>query len=381
MSHEGKAITGSAALLHEFGADAKFSIEQVVIDPPKGPEVRVKMHTAGLCHTDEHLRAGDYNLPWAPCLGGHEGAGVVVDVGPDVRSVGPGDHVVMTFIPSCGRCPECVRGRSAMCELGTHLFTGVSIHDQTNRIHWRGKGVGQALQVGTFAEYTVVHENSVIRIDPDLPLETAALVGCCVTTGIGAATYTTQTMPGDVAVVVGVGGIGMNAVQGFSIAGALHIVAVDPVGWKRNRAREVFGATHAVASMGEARELVSSLTRDRMADTVVYSVSNGVGEDIEQAMSILGKRGTMVYVSVADSKARDAKLDMFTLLHLEQRLVGSLFGSANPRFDIPRVLSLYRNDQVKLEELVTTRYTLDEINDGYDDLLAGKNIRGVISFD
>lgn len=381
MSIEGKTITMSAALLHEAGPDAKFSIEQVQLDPPKGPEVRVKITAAGLCHSDEHLRAGDYNLEWSPCLGGHEGAGVVTDVGPAVTTVEPGDHVVLSFIPSCGKCRECVRGRSNMCEMGQYLFAGVSVFDQTHRVHWGETGVGQFVQLGTFAEYTVVHETSVVKIDNDIPLATAALVGCGVTTGFGTATYAAETVPGDTAIVVGVGGIGMNAVQGFKVAGATNIIAVDLVDWKRQRAVEVFGATHAAATMEDARQLVDDLTRGRMADRLAYTVSNGIGADIEKAMTLLGKRGVMVYTAVANSAARDAKIDMFNLTHLEQRIQGALYGSSNPRFDVPRMLDLYRSGQIKLDELITTTYQLDEINQGYADLLDGKNIRGVISFE
>lgn len=380
-SIEGKSITMQAALLYETGHQAKFSVEEVTLDPPKGPEVRVKIAAAGLCYSDEHLRVGDYNLSWGPCLGGHEGSGVVTDVGPDVKNIQPGDHVVLAFIPSCGECRECVRGRTNMCEWGQHLFTGVSIYDQSHRVHRGDTGVGQFLQLGTFAEYAVVHENSVVKIRPELPLQTAALVGCGVTSGFGTATYAAETNPGDTAVVVGVGGIGMNAVQGFKVAGATTIVAIDPVEWKRERAKEVFGATHTASSMEEAEQLIRDLTEGRMADRLAYTVNEGDGNDLEAAGALLGKRGVLVFTAVANSAARDAKIDLFSLTHLEKRIQGSLYGSANPRFDVPRMLALYEAGQIKLDELITTRYTLDQINQGYDDLLAGKNIRGVITFD
>lgn len=381
MSIQGKTITMNAALLHKAGPNAEFTIEEVTLDPPKGPEVRVKLAAAGLCHSDEHLRYGAYDLNWSPCLGGHEGAGVITDIGDEVKDLQVGDHVVLTFIPSCGNCPPCLSGHSNLCDMGAELFSGVSVHDGTHRFHWEGQGVGQFVQLGTFTPYTVVHQNSAVKIDKDIPLDKAALVGCGVATGFGSGSWAVGTEIGDTAVVVGVGGIGMNAVQGFRIAGASHIIAIDPLDWKTELAVEKFGATHRASSMEEAREIVSGLTNGRMAQRLAYTVGNGLGSDIEIALSLVGKLGVMVFTSVAEAAARDAKIDLFTLTHYQQQLRGALYGAANPKSDIPKLLSLYKQGTLKLDELVTRTYTLDEVNQGYADLVDGKNIRGVILFD
>ncbi len=378
---QGQTIATRAALLHKAGPDAKFTIEDVTLDPPRGPEVRVKLAASGLCHSDEHLRYGAYDLDWSPCLGGHEGAGVIVDVGDEVTDLEVGDHVVLTFIPSCGKCPPCVSGHSNLCDMGAELFSGVSVYDGTHRFHWQGQGVGQFVQLGTFTPYTVVHQNSAVKIDKSIPLDKAALVGCGVATGFGTGSWAADTRIGDTAVVVGCGGIGMNAVQGFRVAGATTIVAVDPLDWKTELAVEKFGATHRASSMEEARGIVSDLTHNRMADRLAYTVGNGLGSDIETAFSLIGKLGIMVFTSVAEAVARDAKIDLFTLTHYQQQLRGALYGSANPRADIPKLLRLYQQGILKLDELVTQTYTLDDVNQGYTDLLDGKNIRGVILYE
>lgn len=374
-------MTIPAALLHTPGPDAKFSIEEVTLDPPRGPEVKVKLAASGLCHSDEHLRYGAYDLDWSPCLGGHEGAGVVVEVGDTVTDLAVGDHVVLTFIPSCGRCRPCSTGHSNLCDMGAELFSGVSVYDRTHRFHWNGKGVGQFVQLGTFAPYTVVHQNSAVKIDKRVPLDKAALVGCGVTTGFGTGAWAADTQIGDTAVVVGCGGIGMNAVQGFRLAGASNIIAVDLLPWKTELAVEKFGATHQAASMKEAYDVVSDLTNGRMADRLAYTPGNGLGSDIEQALLLVGKLGVMVFTAVADSRERDAKIDLFTLTHYQQQLRGALFGAANPRIDIPKILDLYMKGEVKLDELITRTYTLDQVNQGYADLMDGKNIRGVILYE
>ncbi|MCD2135930.1 NDMA-dependent alcohol dehydrogenase [Rhodococcus qingshengii] len=373
-------MTIPAAILHTPGPDAQFVIEEVTLDPPKGPEVKVQLAASGLCHSDEHLRYGAYNFDWSPCLGGHEGAGVIVEVGDQVTDLKVGDHVVLTFIPSCGRCRACATGHSNLCDMGAELFSGVSVYDRTHRFHWKDKGVGQFVQLGTFAPYTVVHQNSAVKIDKRVPLDKAALVGCGVTTGFGSAAWAADTEIGDTAVVVGTGGLGMNAVQGFRLAGASNIIAVDPHTWKTQLAVDQFGATHQASSMKEAKDLIHELTDGRMADRLVYTVGDGLGSDIEEALSLIGKLGVMVFVAVANSQARDAKIDLFTLTHYQQQLRGALFGAANPRIDIPKILDLYMKGEVKLDELVTRTYSLDQVNQGYTDLIDGKNIRGVITF-
>jgi Zn-dependent alcohol dehydrogenase len=278
-------------------------------------------------------------------------------------------------------CPDCVAGHQNLCDRGGQLFSGGSIHDGTQRFHWGDKGVGQFCLLGTFAEYTVVHERACIKIDKSIPLDKAALVGCGVTTGFGTGAISAGTEIGDVCAVVGVGGIGMNAVQGFKAAGAQAIVAIDTVKWKAEAAVEKFGATHAATSIDEARELIRELTWGRMAQRVAYTVNEGDGNDIASVMSLLGKRGVMVYTAVTPEAARDAQVDAFTITHYEQQLRGALYGSSNPHNQVPALLKMYQAGTLKLDELITTTYTLDEINQGYADLLDGKNLRGVIYYD
>ena len=360
-----------------WGLNQKWEVEEVDLDGPKRAEVMVKMTATGLCHSDEHLVTGDSRIP-LPAVGGHEGAGVVVEVGEGVTEVAEGDPVVMSFVPACGRCAPCVRGMSNLCELGRFLMVGTQ-PDGTHRFHARGQGVSQMCLLGTFSEYTVVPSASVVKVDGSVPLDKAALVGCAVTTGYGSAVNTGEVGAGSTVVVMGVGGVGINAVQGARIAGARQIIAVDPVEYKRTRATE-FGATHQVATMAEAKSLVTELTHGQRADACIIATDNAEGAYIAQAMGLVGKRGRVVVTALG--RVADTKVDMSLqeLTVFEKQVRGSLFGSSNPRVDILTMLALYDAGQLKLDELITREYTLDEINQGYDDMRHGRNLRGLIRF-
>jgi S-(hydroxymethyl)glutathione dehydrogenase/alcohol dehydrogenase len=360
-----------------WGLHQKWEVEEVDLDGPKENEVLVKLTASGLCHSDHHLITGDMPMQ-LPVVGGHEGAGVVVDAGPGVKDVAEGDSVVLSFIPACGRCEPCARGMSNLCELGAAIIAGPQL-DGTYRFHARGQDLGQMCVLGTFSEYTVVPMSSVIKVDPSTALDTAALVGCGVTTGYGSAVRTGETRDGDTVVVMGVGGIGMNAVQGARIAGARAIVALDPIEFKRNRSLE-FGATHTAATVDEARALVTDLTRGRMADVCVVSTDSAEGVYVAQALSLVGKRGRVVMTAIPHPADTRVDMSLFDLTLYEKQVRGSLFGSSNPRHDIPRMLDLYRTGQLKLDELITREYTLDDINQGYADMHAGVNLRGLIRF-
>jgi len=377
-----------AAILWEANTD--WSVEEIELDPPQAGEVLVKLVGSGLCHSDEHLRTGDMVVPQEtadllglkqfPVIGGHEGAGEVVEVGPGVTTLQPGDHVVLGFIPSCGRCPSCARGRSNLCDYGAFLLAGRQISDFTARHHSAdGTDLGLMCLLGTFGEHTVVNEASCIKIEPDIPLDKAALVGCGVTTGWGSATYAADVQPGETVVVVGAGGIGMNAIQGAALAGARHIVAVDPVEMKREQAM-TFGATHTAASVEEAAELVGQITWGANADKTIITVGVGKGELIAPVMAMTAKGGRCVHTSVASINETSVDLSLFDLTLSQKQLVGSIFGSANPRFDIPRLLRMYQDGKLKLDELVTREYDLDDINKGYDDMNDGSNIRGFVRY-
>jgi S-(hydroxymethyl)glutathione dehydrogenase/alcohol dehydrogenase len=360
-----------------WGLHQKWEVEEVELDGPKQDEVLVKLTASGLCHSDDHLVTGDMPMQ-LPVVGGHEGAGVVVEVGPGVTDVAEGDPVVLSFIPACGRCEPCARGMSNLCVLGAAIIAGPQL-DGTFRFHARGQDLGQMCVLGTFSEYTVVPVSSVVKVDQSVALDTAALVGCGVTTGYGSAVRTGETRDGDVVVVMGVGGIGINAIQGARIAGARMIVALDPVEYKRTRSLE-FGATHTAGTVEEAQTLIADVTRGAMADVCVVSTDVAEGSYVAQALSLVGKRGRVVMTAIPHPTDMQVDMSLFDLTLYEKQVRGSLFGSSSPRRDIPRLLELHGAGQLKLDELVTREYTLDEINQGYADMHAGVNIRGLIRF-
>ncbi|MEO3788474.1 NDMA-dependent alcohol dehydrogenase [Actinocorallia sp. B10E7] len=360
-----------------WGLNEKWEIEEVELDSPKEGEVLVKMVASGLCHSDEHLVTGDIPIPF-PVVGGHEGAGIIAGVGPGVTEVQEGDPVVLSFLPACGRCSYCARGKTYLCDLGGAIVLGPQL-DGTYRFHSRGQNLGQMCVLGTFSEYTVVPMASVVKVDGGVPLDKAALVGCGVTTGYGSAVRTGETRPGDTVVVMGVGGLGVNAVQGARIAGARHIIAVDPVEFKRDKARE-FGATHTAASADDAWELVSELTWGRLADVCVLTTDVAEGEYVGQALSLVGKGGRVVVTAVGHPESMTVNASLFELTLYEKQIRGSLFGSSNPQHDIVSLLNLYRTGQLKLDELITREYALEDINQGYADMRDGLNIRGLIRF-
>ncbi len=377
-----------AAILWEQHAD--WSVEDITLDDPKAGEVKVELAASGLCHSDEHLVTGDMvldpeiakmmGLAQFPVIGGHEGAGTVVEVGPGVTSLAVGDHVALGFIPACGRCPSCARGWQHLCDLGAFLLAGRQVTDLTARHHAKdGTDLGLMCCLGTFSPVTVVSEASCIKLTDDIPLDKAALVGCGVTTGWGAAVNAANVQPGETVVVVGIGGVGANALQGASYAGARHVIAVDPVAFKHEQA-PIFGATHCVSSFEEAQALVGELTWGANADKVIITTGQVTGDMIAPAMSLLAKGGRCVVVSVADINAGQVDLNLFDLTLQRKELVGCIFGNANPRRDIPRLLRLYMEGQLKLDELVTTEYDLDGVNQGYQDMRDGKNIRGMIKY-
>ena len=364
-----------AAILWETGG--RWSVEEIELDPPKAGEVLVEMVASGLCHSDDHARTGD--LPAVtPLIGGHEGSGVVLEVGDGVTSVAPGDHVVFSFVPACGRCPSCADGHSNLCDNGAALLVGAQL-DGTSRHHARGQDVWTMVCLGTFGRHTVVNEMSCVRIEDDIPLELACLVGCGVTTGWGSSVYAADVRPGDNVAVIGVGGIGAAAVQGARLAGARSIVAIDPVESKRELAMG-FGATHAAASLGDATELIREVTWGRMCDKVICCVGVGDGEQIAPIMSITAKRGRVVVTNIHPASETSIDISLVDLTLMEKQLVGTIFGSANPRSDIPRLMQLYRSGQLDLAGMVTREYELADINQGFEDMLSGANIRGVIRY-
>ncbi|MEV0104875.1 NDMA-dependent alcohol dehydrogenase [Nocardia sp. NPDC050799] len=372
-------MTTRGALLWEPGTNSGWSIEDIEIDPPKADEVLIELTASGLCHSDAHLDTGDIPLPFAPVLGGHEGAGVVQEVGSEVHDLRVGDHVVTTFLPSCGRCRWCASGMGNLCDIGAGVLGGKA-PDGTNRIHIDGKPVGAMSFLGTFARYVVAPISGVVKIDKDIPLEKAALIGCGVPTGWGSAVNAAATEVGDTVVVVGTGGVGINAVQGARHAGASAIVAIDPVAYKREMAEQL-GATHSVADFDKGIELVRSLTRGVMADRVILTAGVATGDLIAPCLELTRKAGTLVITAAAPALQQQVNLNLLDLTMAGKRIQGSLYGSCNARVEVPKLLDLYRAGVLRLDELVTRTYRLDEINDGYRDMNEGRNLRGVILFD
>ena len=369
-----------AAVLRAF--NEPWSVEEIELDAPKHGEVLVKLHASGLCHSDEHAYDGHIAglVPPPPMIGGHEGSGVVQAIGPGVDWLEPGDHVIFGFIPACGRCPSCSAGHSNLCDKAATFTAGTQIYDATSRHHTLdGHDLGLMCLLGTFAEHTVVNEASCIKIDKDWPLDKACLLGCGVVTGWGSAVYTAAVEPGDYVAVVGCGGIGSNAVQGAKMAGARVVTAIDPVEFKREKAMQ-FGATHTFASIEEAMGELSSVTWDRGYDKVIMTMGTGDGETLGQAFALGGKRARIVVTNLHSTSEATISIPAIMLTMFEKQVVGSLFGSANIRKDIPRLFELYLQGQLNLDDLITKTYTLDQINEGYQDMRDGKNIRGVIMF-
>ncbi|WP_344427356.1 NDMA-dependent alcohol dehydrogenase [Pseudonocardia ailaonensis] len=364
-----------AAVLWEQGG--KWEVEEVELDPPGPGEVLVELAASGLCHSDEHLVTGDLPVAY-PMVGGHEGAGRVLQTGPGVAEVAVGDPVVMTFLPSCGRCSYCVRGMTSLCDDGAGATLGPQL-DGTYRVHARGEDVGQMCLLGTFAQHTVVPVKSVVKIDEGFPLDLAALVGCGVTTGFGSAVRTADLRAGDTAVVIGIGGIGANAVQGAKLAGCRYVIAVDPVEFKREKALEL-GATHVAASIDDAWSVVSELTRGQLAEAAILTTGVAEGDDLQPALQLVGKRGRVVVTALGKAEQETASLSLLELTLYEKQIRGALFGSSNGQHDVPRILEMHNLGQIKLRELITKEYTLDQVNEGYEDMRAGRNIRGLIRF-
>jgi len=366
-----------AALFRQAGAP--LSVEAIDLDPPAPTEVQVKVAAVGLCRTDLHVMRGERRVAMQPMALGHEVAGVVETVGTAVGGIGPGDHVVLTFIPGCGRCRWCAKGLHHLCAEGPRITQGPQLDGSYRRRDADGRDVGAFCMIGGFAERTVVDQASVVVIDKDLPLDHAALVACGVPAGVGAARHRAKVNPGDSVLVVGCGGDGMNVVQGARLCGAATIIAADIVPAKLDWARD-FGATHGVNAQGEA------LTR------AVLELTGGIGVDhafvcIDPPATLLAafrataKAGNVVVTAITPDTVKQIEVPPLELFVTQKAIMGAVYGFMSPRVQIPELLRLYRQGDLKLAELITRTYALDEINRGYADLEAGRNLRGVVLFE
>ncbi|OLL19215.1 MULTISPECIES: NDMA-dependent alcohol dehydrogenase [unclassified Rhodococcus (in: high G+C Gram-positive bacteria)] len=365
-----------AAVLWE--QPGKWTIEDVELDGPRAGEVLVEMVATGLCHSDDHMAVGDVPCPTLPFCAGHEGAGIVREVGPGVRDLKVGDHIITSFVPSCGKCRWCASGMQHLCDYGALIMTGAQL-DGTCRMHIGDADVPTAAMLGTFATHQVFNEESCIKIRQDVPLNVACIAACGVPTGWGSATNAADVRPGDVVVVMGTGGLGMSAVQGARFAGAAHVIAVEPVAFKREKALEL-GATEAYDDIDEATEFARSITNGQGADSAIITTSLITGEHVNNAFKAIRKAGTVAVTAQGSPFETGIPINLFELSMYQKRIQGVLFGMSSPREAVPMLLDLYAEGQLKLDEMITTRYTLDQINDGYADMHAGRNIRGVIDF-
>lgn len=355
----------------------EWEVVDIEWEDPRQGELLIKMVASGMCHSDDHVTTGDIVAPF-PFIGGHEGAGIVEQVGPNTPDFEVGDHVVMSFLPGCGRCRWCASGQQNLCDLGQFLLAG-SRPDGSFRAKIDGVDAAQMCLISTFSEYTVIDVSSAVKVNKDLPLDKACLVGCGVGTGWGSAVNSAEVKPGQTVIIMGCGGVGMNAVQGAAHAGATNVIAVDPVSLKTEVAQQL-GATHAFDNMADATEFAQSVTNGQGADSVIVTVGVLDSSHVAEAFAATRKAGTVVVTGLGNMETSTVEVPAFELTLFQKRIQGSLFGESSPSRDIPWMLDMYQAGQLKLDELVTKTYSLDEINQGYADMKAGKNVRGVIVY-
>jgi NDMA-dependent alcohol dehydrogenase len=360
-----------AAVLRAVGE--LLAIEEVELAPPGPGEVLVTLAACGVCHSDWNVISGATPNP-LPAVLGHEGAGVVEEVGEGVEAVALGDHVVLSWLPACGRCFYCLRGRPVLCDVAmADMFRG-TLPGGVLRLSLDGEPLYHYSYLSAFAERCVVPEGCCVRIRKDAPLDVAALVGCAVMTGFGAVVNRARVEPGSAVVVFGAGGVGLSAVMGARLAGARTIVAADPVAFKRETALEL-GATHSV-ELGAARELLRELTDGRGADVAVDTA--GVPGIVAQAYDSVRRGGTVIAVGIPPVGAT-ADLPGPGLPREEKVVTGSFYGSCRPQADMPLVLDLFMEGRLPLDRLVTRTYRLDEVNEAFAAMNAGEVARAVVA--
>ena len=371
-----------AAVLYE--PRTPMVVEEIELDPPKANEVLIKMVATGVCHSDVHYYTGDQQHHM-PIILGHEGAGIVEEVGPGVTDLAVGDHVVLTFLPSCGRCRWCHTGQPYLCDLGAKLRNGTML-DDTRRLRRASDGLelNNLLLVSTFSEYSVVPEASVLKVPQHLPLEKICLLGCGFTTGFGAATNSVHINPGETVTIVGCGGLGLAAIQGARLSGAGKIIAIDVHEEKLAMARK-FGATHTIVNrhnLHAVHQEIMELTRGVGTDYGMEFVGfDQAPETAQIAFRAIRKGGTMLMVGVAQAQQTTFPINPAELTLWQKTVQGVLFGDSQFRSDIPRYLDLYEQGLINLDEMVTQEMELDAINEAFANVLAGNQVaRQVIRF-
>ena len=365
-------MKNKAAVLYEVGQP--LVIEEVELDDPKEGEVLVKVGSAGICRSDRHFMTGHAPIS-LPVVLGHEGAGTVEKVGAGVTTVRPGQQVILSFVPSCGRCRSCLSGKGNVCD--SHMATGPNMFDGTCRLHKGEQYIHHMGKVACFAEYAVVPEMGCIATPAPLPMDKAAMIGCCVPTGVGAALFSANVQPGSTVAVVGCGGVGLNVIMGAGLVNASKIIAVDIRESQLEFAMK-FGATHSVnAADGDPVEQVRNLTDGLGADFTFEVV--GSPETLKAAFEMCGKNGTMTVVGIAAFGA-EASLNAVDLVRNEKTVKGTYYGSARSQVDFPKLANLYLAGKLNLDDLVVRHYSLEQINEAYDDMTQGEIGRGAIMF-
>jgi len=362
----------TAAVLYDV--NKPYSIETVELDPPRRGEVLIKVAAAGVCRSDLHFQKGEATIA-LPAVLGHEGSGTVAAVGEGVSMVKPGDRVILSFVPNCGHCHFCESGHPHLCD--EHARTTGKLFDGTSRLHTQsGQDCTHMGKVACFAEYAVVPEVGCILAPPSLDFPQMALIGCSVTTGVGAAVFNAQVRPGQSVAVIGCGGVGLNVVQGARLAGATTIIAVDVKDSALAFAKK-FGATHTINARTEnAVAAVQALTNGG----VHYAFeAYGGGATTKLAVDMLRKRGTAVIVGIAPV-GDTAAVEPVVLTRGEKTITGTYYGSAHPRQDMPRIADWYARGLLDIDSLVTRRYPLTEINRAYEDIETDAVGRGVLVF-
>ncbi|MBN2062202.1 MAG: Zn-dependent alcohol dehydrogenase [Deltaproteobacteria bacterium] len=358
-----------AALCYEF--KKPLVVEEIEMDSPGKGEVKIRMAATAICHSDIHLLRGEF---WQdlPIVAGHEAAGYVEEVGEEVTSVKPGDHVALTTVFSCGRCKACLKGFPHMCD--NRWQSDVKSHLKNKN----GKPIFTMSQVAGFSEYTIAKEAQLVKIPEDFPLDSASLLSCGVITGFGAVVNRAQVKPFSSVVVVGVGGVGINSIQGAAVSGAFPVIAVDTLDNKLEAAKR-FGATHTInAKNSDPVEVVKELTDGWGAEYVFTTVATN--DVIRQCVAMLGRRGMAVMIGVPEGGATFS-FSPFEFLDDEKTLTACFMGSTNLNIDIPRLVTLYQNGRYKLDELISGRYPLEKINEAIDSVLKGEAIRNVIVYE
>jgi S-(hydroxymethyl)glutathione dehydrogenase / alcohol dehydrogenase len=362
-----------AAILWEQGKP--LSVEAAELDGPGPGEVLVEIKAAGVCHSDLHPALGDWPAK-TPLVLGHEGAGIVREIGPSVTQVRRGDHVVLCWAPACGVCLPCREGRAVLCDRVEKVSFRNKLPSGAARLHARGQDLSPFLGTACFSDFVVVPEAGAIPVGGDVPFDALATIGCAVVTGVGAVTNAAQVPRGARVAVIGAGGVGLNVVQGAAIAGCDEIIAVDvrpvPLG-----IAQLFGATQTIDAARDVPAEVRAMTGGRGADFVFDTV--GSPATLATAMACARKGGTVVLTGLSRVDSQGS-LAMFPFVMQEKRLIGSVYGSGNPAGDIPRLVSLYREGRLKLGELVSRTYTLDKINEALSALAASDGARGVIKW-